>query len=143
MAFPRCRSFLKRDPHGQNRRNFHKAKPLRSLKLTKTQTHTKGVTVDLKKPTPRTRAAPEMPSQDQHGIPVTVKSIRLFDGPVIGVSNQLHACKSGHEKQERRFGQVKVGNQSIDHAELKTRGDQKVRLAPASRNLSMDSCHGF
>src|SRR4030042_2459921 len=55
--------------------------------------------------------------EDQHGVAIAVKTVSFFNGFLIDSQDKVSACKSRNQHDQRRFGKMEVGHQSIYHPE--------------------------
>ena len=62
---------------------------------------------------PECRAA--LRSGDEHAVPVGEEAITRFDRVTIGGQCLIFSGKGAHQHQQRRLGQMKIGQQSPDH----------------------------
>ena len=56
--------------------------------------------------------------KNQHRVAITVKSILPLDRLTIGPPHQIETGKCGDQNQRRRPGQMKIGDQRVEHAKL-------------------------
>ena len=68
-------------------------------------------------------------SLNKHTIPVAEEAVVLLDGVAIGGENRLAPGEGADQHQQARLGQVEVGEQGVDEAELETGGDEDFRFA--------------
>jgi hypothetical protein len=66
------------------------------------------------------------PSNNQHRVTEAIKTVAPCDSLPIGFINQLFPAKSSDQHEERRFGQVEVGHNGIDHPEAVPRQDKEA-----------------
>src|SRR5438874_12659807 len=67
----------------------------------------------------------------EHRVAVGKEAIALLDRVTIRTQHRLTSRKGANQHEERRLRQVEVRQQTIDHAELETGIDEKLRLARA------------
>ena len=66
---------------------------------------------------------------EQHRIAIAEEAVARSDGVGVERHHVRVACEGANEHHERALGQMKVGQQPIDHAELEARGDEDVRVS--------------
>ena len=72
----------------------------------------------------------------QHGVAVTEESVVVVNGVPVGGANIVHAAEGGNQHQQRRLGQVEVGQQHVDDAELESGCDEDIGLAGIGRQFT-------
>src|SRR5579883_1210377 len=75
-------------------------------------------------------------SLDKRAVTIRVEAISLFYRVPVSGEHVFLAPESGNQHQQRRFGQMKVGQQGIDHFEVESRIDKKPRFARAGLDLT-------
>jgi len=56
--------------------------------------------------------------KDEHGIAITVKSVFFVNGLLISLHQKVFPGKGGHQHDQRRFGEMKIGDQTVDHPKV-------------------------
>src|SRR4029453_16997862 len=70
-----------------------------------------------------------MGSVEEHRIAITEEAIARLDGVAIQAHDGIVSGKGAHQHQQRGAGQVEIGDQAVDHAELEAGGDEDAGVA--------------
>ena len=62
---------------------------------------------------------------EPHRIAITEKTIAVVNRMVVRIAHGVHATKGGHQHEQGRLRQMKIGNQCIHHAEPIRRADKQ------------------
>ena len=94
----------------------------------------------------RLNAERHFASGDEHAVAVGEEAITRFDRMTIGGERLIFPGKGTHQHQQRRLGQVKVGQQCADYIEAATRGEENIgcagmRLQPADLRAVLQRPH--
>src|SRR5262245_17732990 len=87
-------------------------------------------------------------SMEKHGIAVTVEAILPVDGLLVGRQDALPSDERRYEKQERGAGEMEVGDQRVDTAELVAWQDVEIAFpfglsqVRLQRHMLQDPCYG-
>ena len=73
---------------------------------------------------------------NKHAISVGVETVALSDGVVVGAEDVFCSCQSADQHQERRLGQVEVGEQSLDQPEFVAGIDEEIGFAGAGLDFT-------
>jgi hypothetical protein len=65
-------------------------------------------------------------SNDEHAVAVGIEAVAFTDCLVVGLQDELAIGKGADEHEEGAFGQMKVGEEGIDHLELVGWVDENV-----------------
>src|ERR1035438_4111568 len=68
-------------------------------------------------------------SCQEHAVAIAEEAVLLLDRVIVCGQHALAAGESAHQHQKTRLGQVEVGEQPADQAELKARRDEDLSLA--------------
>lgn len=66
------------------------------------------------------------PSQNQHGVSITIESILGLDRLPIDGTQSIQPGEGRHQHEQGRAGKMEIGQQGIDDAEPVTREDEQV-----------------
>src|SRR4051812_13265721 len=70
-----------------------------------------------------------VPALQQHGVAVAEEAVAAVNRVAVGGHDGLVAREGADQHQQRRLGQVEVGDEDVDDAEAKTGRDEDVGLA--------------
>lgn len=73
-------------------------------------------------------------STNQHAIAVTVEAVAGLDGVVVCRQNVLAACESANQREQRGTRQMKVCQQTLHHAKMKSGNDEQAGLGSAGKH---------
>jgi len=68
---------------------------------------------------------------NQHAVPVGVKAVAFGYGVVVGAEDVFFSSQCADQHQERRLGQMEVGEQSLDQLEFVAGVDEEIGFAGA------------
>src|SRR5689334_1071064 len=70
-------------------------------------------------------------SADQHRVAVAIEAVAFGDGRAVRREDMVAAGEGGDEHDQRRLGQMEVGHQSVDDAEVEAGIDEEIRRSGA------------
>src|ERR1700738_1613217 len=82
-------------------------------------------------------------SQYQHTVPIAIKAIARADGVVIRVQDQVATGKRTYQHQQRRSGQMKIGQERINSAKFVARDYRKIGKPGMVHDSAIRSDGGF
>ena len=80
-------------------------------------------------------------SNYEHRIPKAEEAVFLFHSYLIRGHGLLIAVEGGNEHDEGAFGQMKIGDEAVDHLELEPGIHENVRLPLAGADLTVRPVH--
>jgi len=80
--------------------------------------------------------ASSLASKNQHAVAIAVETVALSDGVLIGAKDQFAVGKSAHQHQQCGAGEMKVGQERLNHLESKARHNKEAGFAARSDDFS-------